>query len=118
MPSLPPMQRTQLEQQLWLFYLLTSYVQFYGTACPLLRHLSGRVCPHQSWEFCAQLREARAQALPVPPISSTAPHQSRNSFREPIRDRLERRISNLESRHFWQTNTSGTLDLRIFAQDR
>lgn len=88
------------------------------TARPLLRHLSGRVCPHQSWEFCAQLREARAQALPVPPISLTAPDQSRNSFREPIRDRLERRISNLESRHFWQTNTSGTLDLRIFAQDR
>lgn len=44
--------------------------------------------------------------------------QSRNSFREPIRERLERRMSNLESRHFWQTNTSGTLDLRIFAQDR
>lgn len=27
-------------------------------------------------------------------------------------------MSNLESRHFWQTNTSGTLDFRTFAQDR
>lgn len=42
------------------------------TACPLLRHLSGRVCPHQSWEFCVQLREATE---PRPFQSRLSPRQ-------------------------------------------
>lgn len=32
--------------------------------------------------------------------------------------RFDRRMSSLASRHFWQTNTSGTLDFRILAQER
>lgn len=35
-----------------------------------------------------------------------------------MRERFERRMSNLESLHCWQVYVSGTLDLRILAQDR
>lgn len=45
-------------------------------------------------------------------------HQSRRCFREPTRERLERRMSNFESLHLWQMYVSGTLDLRILAHER
>ncbi len=45
-------------------------------------------------------------------------HQSRRCFREPTRERLERRMSNFESLHLWQMYISGTLDLRILAHER
>lgn len=44
--------------------------------------------------------------------------QSQKRLRGTVRARLERRISCLASRHRWQMKTSGTLDLRILAQER
>lgn len=90
---------------------------YLGQPVLLLRHLNGRGLPAPELRIlCSTKREANKPI--VPSDSSLASSQSRNSFREPILERLERRMSNLESRHFWQTNTSGTLDFRIFAQDR
>lgn len=44
--------------------------------------------------------------------------QSNRCFLEPTRDRLERRMSNWVSLQHWQMYDSGTLVLRILAQDR
>lgn len=44
--------------------------------------------------------------------------QSQKRLRGTVRARFERRISCLASRHRWQMKTSGTLDLRILAQER
>lgn len=44
--------------------------------------------------------------------------QSTRRLRGTVRARLERRISCLASRHRWQMKMSGTLDLRILAQER
>lgn len=93
-----------------------------GQPVLLLRHLNGRGLPAPELRvLCSTKKGAKKPTVPSdssPTVSSLASSQSRNSFREPIRERLERRMSNLESRHFWQTNTSGTLDFRILAQDR
>lgn len=98
------------------------YSFYLGQPVLLLRHLNGRDLPAPELRvLCSTKRRAKKHTVASDstlaaswPVSS----QSRNSFREPVRERLERRMSNLESRHFWQTNTSGTLDFRIFAQDR
>ena len=46
------------------------------------------------------------------------PAQSQKRLRGTVRALLERRISCLASRHRWQMKISGTLDLRILAQER
>lgn len=101
---------------------LAIYRVYLGQPVLLLRHLNGRGLPAPELRvLCSTKRRAKKPIVPSDPspmVSSRTDSQSRNSFREPIRERLERRMSNLESRHFWQTNTSGTLDFRIFAQDR
>ena len=101
---------------------LAMYSLYLGQLVLSLRHLNGRGLPAPELRvLCSTKTRASRPIVPSdssPTVSSLSRSQSRNSFREPIRDRLERRMSNLESRHFWQTNTSGTLDLRIFAQDR
>lgn len=81
------------------------------------RHLSGRGLPALELRvLCSTKTRARRPTVP----STPRPQQS-------VQKQLPRahsgpgwsgRMSNLESRHFWQTNTSGTLDFRIFAQDR
>ena len=86
-----------------------------------LRHLNGRGLPAPELRVLCSTKRGPEAPRPSRLLAHrllALPGQSRNSFREPIRERLERRMSNLESRHFWQTNTSGTLDLRILAQDR
>lgn len=96
---------------------LAMYSLYLGQLVLSCRHLNGRGLPALELRVLCSTK-TRASRPTVPSNSSPSSSQSRNSFREPIRDRLERRMSNLESRHFWQTNTSGTLDFRIFAQDR
>lgn len=116
----PPLQRTALAAALAnkdFIQSLAIYNLDFGQPVLLLRHLNGRGLPAPQLRVLCSTKK-RAQKPIVPCASSLTNSQSRNSFREPIRDRLDRRMSNLESRHFWQTNTSGTLDFRIFAQER
>lgn len=101
---------------------LAIYRLYLGQPVLSLRHLNGRGLPAPELRVLCSTKRGTKRPLFLsdssPMLSSLTNSQSRNSFREPIRERLERRMSNLESRHFWQTNTSGTLDFRIFAQDR
>lgn len=57
--------------------------------------------------------EGRAALRPSPGYS-----QSQKRLRGTVRALLDRRISCLASRQRWQMKTSGTLDLRILAQER
>lgn len=97
------------------------YVQSTRRTPVLRRHLNGRgLAASEQGVLCSTKKGAQEPTVPSPRLLAVpgASSQSRKSFREPMRERLERRMSNLESRHFWQTNTSGTLDFRILAQDR
>lgn len=98
------------------------YRSYLGQPVLWLRHLNGRGLPAPELRVLCSTKRGAKRPLVLsdssPTLCSLTNSQSRNSFREPIRERLERRMSNLESRHFWQTNTSGTLDFRTFAQDR
>jgi len=54
----------------------------------------------------------------TPGLPALEEPQSQKRLRGTVRARFERRISCLASRHRWQMKTSGTLDLRILAQER